>query len=413
MKLKASADGTITATTAELEEFAGEVIAATEKRIREAAANRPPGLDSQGLLGPEEVKQFQEQEGETRSHKSKRLKNAVIAVTGGRLAVEDAPKEIKMVRFLNAQANVKRDPDAAAVVKALSEGSATDGGNLTPVEFGTDLLVAIEEYGTVRRDAQIVPMTSNEIDLRTVTTKPVVARKGELVASDESLTKFGKPVLTCDMYTGKQVMSREVFDDNNVGLYQRLIDLFAEQFSYAEDYEGLVGTYYPGVLNSVTPVTTTLDGTSFADITYKKLVSMKNSLSRGRLARGGKWYMHRTIMGLIESLEDNQGRPIIQNPFGPTPPTLLGYPVELNEVMPGTDADAANTPFIIFGNLTWVGFGMRSGITVETLREGSLTIAGPTTVNLADQRAYGLVMDIRWGINVTIPTNLAIMKSKA
>lgn len=353
---------------------------------------------------------------ETQAQRNDRLSRAVESVKGGNLRLVHAPKEIKMVRFVKAlyqnDGATVRELGEFGRTKALTEGVAADGGNLVPIEFDTDLLSAIEEYGTVRRDSTVVNMTTNERDLRTVTAKPTISRKGELVASDESAAQFGKPQLKVDRYIGHQIISLEELEDNNVGLYDQLLTLYAEQFSKIEDTEGLTGSYYPGVLNSVTPTITRLASTSIKDVKYKELVKFKNSLSRGQLMRGGKFYMHRTIFALLEGMEDLQGRPITTNPFGPMGATMLGYAVELTEVMPTESDDAADKGFVIFGNLKWVYFGNRKGITAELLKEATLNKAGGGTINLASQGAVALAVHNRWGINVSIPTNLAVLKTK-
>ena len=393
MKLKVNENGEIVfESQAQLDEFAASVAEAGAKNIIKIM-----GLDKipapPGAPAPEDVKALAvEPSNETRGAKLKRLDKAIVEVRGGRLAVEDAPKEIKMNRWLAGLYDGNREVVKAlgpgsyseARIKTLTQGSATDGGNLVPVEFDTALLVAMEEYGVCEKDCLIVEMTSNEKDLRTVTTKPAVTRKGELIASVEAATKFGKPQLTCDVVTGHQIISREEMDDNNVGLFQKLVDLFAEQLAYTKDYDGLAGSYYTSPLNNFANTTvTTLDSTSILDITYKKLVAMSRSLSPGKLARGGKWYMHRTTLGVIESLVDDHGRPLISSAFSPLGPTLLGYPVALSEAMPGIASDAANTAFIIFGNLTWVAFGRRAGITTQILREATITNVSAVAVNLA------------------------------
>lgn len=321
-------------------------------------------------------------------------------ISGGRPTVKDAPRHTKAIRFFRAQAE-----GDIATVKALTEGSGVDGGNLVPVEFAHDLLTAIERYGIARRDCDVYQMTSNELDLRTVTAKPTIYQVGEQIAPTESATKFGKPVLTAKAFAGVQVMSKELFNDNNVALYNKFINLFAEQFAAREDQEALDGTTFTGVLKSAANIVTIADQ-SIANIGYKELVKVKRSLSSGKLMGAGKWYMHRTILSYIEGLTDANNRPIVVNPFGSAEPTLLGYPVELSEQMP--EADAANSPFIIFGNLNWVAFGDRQDIESQTLREG--TVAG---VNLAEQRSYAIMIDSRWGIAVTIPGNLTVVKTKA
>ena len=321
-------------------------------------------------------------------------------IHGGKMTVTEAPKHTKIIRYFKAQAE-----GDIATVKALTEGSGVDGGNLVPAEFAQDLLVAIEQYGISRRDCDVYPMTSNELDLRTVTTKPTIYQVGEQIAPSEAGTKFAKPILTAKAFAGVQVMSKELFQDNNVALYNKFVNLFGEQFAAREDHEVLNGTTFTGILKS-SPNLVTIADQSIANITYKELVKIKRSLSPGKLLGGGKWYLHRTILSYIEGLTDTNGRPIVVNPFGASEATLLGYPIELTEQMPETDAP--NSPFIVFGNLKWVAFGDRQDIESQTLREG--TVAG---VNLAEQRSYAIMVDARWGVTVMIPSNITIVKTKA
>jgi HK97 family phage major capsid protein len=326
--------------------------------------------------------------------------NSILDIKGGNLTLQEAPKQIKLIRFFKAQAE-----GDMVTVKALTEGSATDGGNLVPTEFATDLIVAIEKYGVARQDCSIEPMTSMTKDLRSVTTKPLIYQVSETVAPTEAAPKFGLPVLTAKAFAGSQVISKEEFTDNNVALYQRLVDLFGEGFAGREDQEVLDGTTFTGVLKSAANVIT-IDDPSIANITYKELVKIKRSLSQGKLAGGGKFYMHRTILSYIEGLTDTNGRPIVVNPFGASDTMLLGYPVVLNEQMPETDAAAS--PFIIFGNMKWTIFGDRQQIDSQVLKEA--TVNG---VNLAAQRCYAIVMDERFAVVVAQPSYITVVKTHA
>lgn len=337
---------------------------------------------------------------ESLGEKRIRLRKASFAVSGGGLAVEKAPKEIKLLRFYKAM--MERDD---TVVKALSEGTAVDGGNLVPVEFGTDLLVAIEQYSLSRLcDPQ--DMTTNEKDLRSVTTKPLIYQVAEGVAPAGAAPKFGKPILTAKAFAGLQVMSREVFDDNNVGLYDKLIALFAEQFAAKESSEIITGTAFTGIISSVTPTLTRMAGAAFTDLKYKEVVDCSNSLSPGQLMNGAVWIMHRTVWSIVQNMTDSNNRPIATNPWDAKSRTLLGYPVILDEQAPAASTTAADTAFIIFGNPRWVSFGRRQGFRTQLMIEG--TAAG---VNLGETRQLGLIIDTRWGLVVTIPANLAYIKT--
>lgn len=346
---------------------------------------------------------------EDRHSRQKRVNVAAAHISGGRLAIEDAPKEIKTIRYFRALADGEKSIVTAlgrnSWEKTLTEGSAADGGNLVPVEFATDLKVAMETYGAVA-DCTQHNMTSNELDLRSVTTKPIIYQVNETIAVTQAGTKFGKPVLSAKAFAGLQVMSKELFQDNNVGLYDKLVALFAEGFAARKSLEIFVGSSFTGIAGSATPVTTTLQSSSIADIDYKSMVNCANSLSEGQKGTNAKWYMHRTTFGYIQGMVDSNGHPIVTNPWDAASRTLLGYPVVLDEQI--TSADAANTAFVFFGNLQWVDHGQRAGITSQVMTEG--TAAG---VNLGEQRSLGLVIDTRWGIVVSLPGNLAMIKTKA
>lgn len=376
-------------------------------------AQVPAGVSGAAAGDPNQVKagDFNPVQGETEIQRRKRINRAVVAVKGGKLTVMDAPKEIKTIRFMRAM--WEKDAEGMQLiraiedeVKALSEGSATDGGNLVPVEFGTDLLVAIEDY-SMKSYCDNYNMTTNELDLRTVTTKPTIYQVGEAAAVTESETKFGKPQLISKAFAGLQIMSKELFQDNNVGLYEKLVVLFAEGFGGRMDNETIVGTTFVGPLSTAAGGSTNitqLNVPSAVNIDYKSLVKCTYSLSPGQLMKGGMWVMHRTTFGYIQGITDSNNRPIVLNPWDAQTRTLLGYPVYLSEQAP---QDAATTPVIGFGNWKWVAFGLRQGVAANLLTEA--TVGG---VNLASQRSVGLILDVRFGVNFTIAGNIAVVKTQ-
>jgi HK97 family phage major capsid protein len=385
-----------------LKEFGEQISDQTAQKLSdkfglEEPTTAPPAPDPQPKLS---ARDFSPPENETKAMRQRRINAAVKAMASGDLPQEEAPKEIKTIRFFRALAE-----NDQAVLKALSEGSAVDGGNLVPIEYGTDLLVAIEDYSTVN-DCSYHEMTTNELDLRTVTTKPVIYQVNEAAAVTEAAPKFGKPQLTAYAFAGLQVMSKELFQDNNVSLYDKLVTLFAEALYGRISQEILVGTTMTGFLANTDVTETEVPGTNFSDIDYQTLVTASWSLSPGQLGNGGKWYMHRTVFGLINGLVDANGRPIVTDPWNEMQRRLLGYPVVLDEQAPSTSA--ADTGFIGFGNLKWIDFGMRQDIAAKVLTEATVA-----SVNLAEKRSLGLIIDTRWGHVVSQPSYLAKISTQA
>jgi HK97 family phage major capsid protein len=410
MKFTKDANGNLVLTeeqfTAALEEQAQKAVDQLKKDLKLDTVQDPPIPAKIPGDGDDPADKYRPKANESAGEKHARLKAAVLDVRGGTLAVEKAPKEIKTIRFFRAQ-----QLGDEVTVKALSEGSAADGGNLVPTEFSTDLKVAMENYGAIN-DCDYHELTANELDLRSVTTKPLIYQVDEGAQITEAASKFGKPQLIAKAFAGIQVMSKEVFQDNNVGLYDKLIALFVEGLNARKSKELFVGQSFTGIFGSTTPQITPMSSTNFDDVLYKELVAVATSLSDGQLAGPGgtpKWYMHRTTFGKIGSMVDDQGRPIIVNPWDAKSRMLLGFPVVLDEqITAATGAAQAATPLIAFGNLKWVDYGMRQEITSQVLTEGTVN-----NINLAEKRSLGLVIDTRWGIVVSIPGNIAILKTKA
>ena len=342
-------------------------------------------------------------------------KQALDAFYRGDISVKQLPKQVKAIKWFRAL--VEND---GAMMKAMSEGSTYDGSYLIPVEFSNDLIVAIETYVAVK-DCTQHKMTTNTLDLNTITTKPIVYQVAELTAPTPAAPKTARPILTAYAFAGVLVISRELWDDTNItNFYQRMIDLFAEAFALRQEYELFVGSTFTGIFGSSTPVTTTLASTSIKDIAYQDLVNVANSLSPGKLKSNAKWYMHRLTYAYIQGMTDKNNRPIVLNPWDNVNRSLLGFPLVLSEAITNNGtissagltiadpSDAAATAYIAFGNLTWTDFGLRQDLTAEVYKEGTIA-----SVNLAEARAKGIVIDMRFAIVVSIPANLAILKTKA
>jgi HK97 family phage major capsid protein len=68
--------------------------------------------------------------------------------------------------------------------------------------------------------------------------------------------------------------------------------------------------------------------------------------------------MNGQILHYVRTLKDDQNRPIFTETIGSAVPgTIWGYPYSESIKMPS--APAANTPFMVFGNLRYFGLGRR------------------------------------------------------
>ena len=97
---------------------------------------------------------------------------------------------------------------------------------------------------------------------------------------------------------------------------------------------------------------------------YDDLVWAVSRLKRG-YARGAKWLMNnRTLFNYVYKVADSTGRPLmIDSPATDSVSKLLGCGIVIDEFTPDN--------VIIFGNYSYMGYNIPSGILVESSRESS------------------------------------------
>lgn len=297
-----------------------------------------------------------------------------------------------------------------AVLKELSEGTAADGGRLVPTEFATDLIMLLEQYGSARRYSTQVSMKSKTMNLNSLTGKVTAYWVAEKGAGTASQPTYGEPILTAKKLFGLTPWTTELFEDAELNIVQNLLVLFAEAFSKEEDdeYYNGDGTVFTGILDtSLTAVDTVLSGL-VSTLTYDDVVDVTNSLTRGQLAGSpGVWHMSRSVLNQFRKIKDSNGQPILVDPKGALPATILGYEVEINEVLPAAGDVVAGKCFAAFGNLKqWSYFGDRRRVTTKILSEATVA-----TINLAEKDEEALKTTERVAILHASPENVARLRT--
>ena len=105
------------------------------------------------------------------------------------------------------------------------------------------------------------------------------------------------------------------------------------------------------------------------------LIDLTNSLPTKYL-NGAKFYMNRKTKGVIQKLVDDNGQPIfLPSYMAGSAPTILGYPVVIDDTLPDVAVDA--TP-IIFGDLSRA-FAMGNG-DIDYMQLNPYKVSGVTIV---------------------------------
>lgn len=295
-----------------------------------------------------------------------------------------------------------------AVAKALSEGVDSAGGYLVPEEFLAKVIdLVTEEYGIVRPRATTYTMTRDTLNIPTISSKPSFTWVTEGNAISSGQPQFGQLTLTAVKAGLIIPVTLELFEDSAINLTDLIANIFANALGEAEDTQALTGTGSPftGVFGNANVNTVTLAATktAFTDVTADDLINLMYAVP-SKYAKNGVFILNRSILPIIKKLKDNNGAYI----FDPKDKTLFGYPVLESDAMPEAAASAANTPFIIFGDLKEIALGMR--------KEMSITLADQATVgadNLFEKDMVAFKATIRHAIAVQQPKAFAVLKTAA
>ena len=302
------------------------------------------------------------------------------------------------------KAVIERD---VTVAKALSEGTDSAGGYLVPEEFLAKVLDIAKDVGYIRKLGTVVTMKRDTLNIPVLSAKPSVSWVGEAGTINPAQPTFGQAALVAKKAGIIVPITSELLEDSGVDLINLLAKIFAEAFAEGEDDQAFTGdgTVFTGVLSdtNVNTVTMTSGKTSFSDVTADDLINLVAAVP-SRAAMNGRFVMHRTILAKIKTLKDGNGTYL----FDPKDRTIWGYPVITSDVMPSLSETAADTPFIIFGDLSYIYLGDR--------KQMSVALADQATIgsdNLFEKDMIAVRAIERIAINVAMPNAFAVLKTAA
>lgn len=307
----------------------------------------------------------------------------------------------KTGKFLNSlfrgDVQMLNSMQQAEGTKALSEGVAASGGFLVPEEFKSEILRLAPLYGVIRRNARIMPMAFDTLNIPAAGgTDQTVSWTSESAQIVNTEPNFRQVTLTINKLAAINSMSNELLADENssIGVVQYLATLIAEQFGKAEDQQGFNGTGSPfvGVLQATGVPSSTHAGGAIA-LSYQDLVRATGALYTN--ARdNAKFYFHRTVVAGIKGLITTAGAPI----FGATanPPQVAGYPLEEVEILFNTGQAVTGTAYGIFGNLQRaVIMGERGSMSMDISREATV---GSNNLFEKDMSALRIIERVALGV---------------
>jgi uncharacterized protein len=285
------------------------------------------------------------------------------------------------------------------------EAMTTDdnGAIIPPEEFLAEVSRLEEEYGVAARYVNLRRPTNDALrgikggdDLELVKTS-------ELGLKAKQETSYESFNLTHLEYTGIVPISDTLLEDSAIDIWADLTNRFARANSKRQDElifnENDTDDDVYGILNATGTAQISIgssiddfDGSDGVDALNEMLYAVPTpSMSNGR------FYLHRTVLGRVQRMKDEEGRHIWQPGIdGGVTGTIWGMPYTLTEVMPSLNEIQEGDPFLIFGDLKNSILSIRVPMETKFFDSGVITDSdGDVLLNLMQQDAQAIRARVR------------------
>lgn len=351
-----------------------EVEAEAKKLAREMVA------EMRGEMAKETAKRWIDQPG------NEKLK----MILGGKDLFSDKDKltaEEKIVGFYHAL--VTHDSVAA---KALSEGTAADGGYLFPDEFLSELIKPLSELPRARALVRVITMRRDVMKIPTLVSGPKVYWTAENAAKTTTTAAFNEATLTARKAAAILYASDELVEDSTeIDVVRTIIELFSEAIGREEDRVILRGngtTEPTGIFTATLGGTVTCSGNLDGD----DLINLVYALPT-KYRAGASFLVHPSNVREMRKLKDSNGQYLWQPSLvAGTPDRFLGYPIHEFYDVPEAS--------IAFGNWKLAYYlGDRKGMTVKVSQDTE-------TAFTKDQTAIRVVVRLAGNVVLAEATRL-------
>ena len=293
-------------------------------------------------------------------------------ITGKAKFLASNDEAYRFGRFIMAARGHRKSIDWCSanglITKGHTESVNSAGGFLVPEEFESSLISLRERYGVFRRNAKIVPMSTDTKRMPRRKTTLTAYAVGEAAAGTESQQVFDQVNLVAQKFMVLTTASNELNEDAIVNLGDDIANEIAYAFALKEDecgfngdgtstYGGIVGVIpeIEGISSAAGIFDATLSS-AYSDLTIANLMSFVAKLPAYADSPNCKFYCSKAFYhGAIEQrVYQSGGVTAREVRDGNATPTLFGYPVEFVQVM--RKSYTADTIQCLFGDLAMAAY---------------------------------------------------------
>lgn len=263
-----------------------------------------------------------------------------------------------MPQYKGVTAQAERYVQELGILNAAHGEGGSDGTGahvFVPTEFGTDLILLREQFGTARRLLNVVPMSSDKKTEPRQLSGLTAYFVGENSAGTESTTSHDNVTLVAkDLMTLARI-SRQLDMDSVISWADKLVREIAYSFSSKEDdcaFNGTGESTYGGISGIRTKLDTLTAGTApgltlgagnaWSELTLVNFESVVGSLPQYADTPSTRWVCHKTFYYtvMLRLALAAGGTTATETINGRRMPMFLGYPVEICQKYPSTEANS-------------------------------------------------------------------------
>jgi len=293
-------------------------------------------------------------------------------------------------------------------------------GYVIDSELSAEIRHLITEYGVAPREMMAVTLSKGDLKANDLVTDVTVTWTDEASGIASTEVVLGQETLALKKLAAIVTLTNELLEDEEIDLFSFIAGRVAENIAKKIDEAFFKGdgtsTYgsFTGLLKATDLNEVTMAGSTFASMDADDLIAMVDATPQGALANS-KYYMHRSIMSIVRKLKSDDGIYIYQAPSQSGPATIWGYPVVLVEAMPASTDTAADTSFVLFGDLKKACiYGSKGAIKAKRFDAGVVrNIDNDGDINLITTDREAIRWTMRVGYIRIIPTAVTKLTTAA
>lgn len=307
---------------------------------------------------------------------SNNIKSKIFTNSGGMREVsyptdlKSLSKDEKIVTFFKALVFARHDPESNRVLRALVEGTDSEGGYLVPEELRTEVFRVLPDMAVMRNLARVLPMSSDTLKLNSLSARPTAYWTGEYQSKSTTSAEFSEITLNPNDLVCLLPISEQLLADANINLVQFITQLFAEAIGLAEDKAFFTGSGNGQPKGISQETIATIDAGGNAN--FDDLIDLVDAVpSRVTSSPKAAFVGHRRAKSAFRKMKDSDGNYIWRdggsssNNNGETvrlPSTIYGYPFYEQNDLPQSE--------LYFGDWSMYIIGDRQTMAVSTTTEG-------------------------------------------